>query len=451
MTSTARFDIIIISLKAIAEKAALGKGGSLLSAGEKMAAKRYTAVKGFRDVLPPESEAWQRIEEEARELFQCFGFREVRLPVLEATELFTRSIGESTDIVAKEMYSFADRKGRSLSLRPEGTASLVRAFLEAGLDQGGPVKLFYSGPMFRYERPQKGRFRQFYQLGCEALGYAGPAVDAEIMAMLRLLFEKLGVTGASLEINSLGCRECRPGYREKLVAFLRGKENQLCADCRRRVEENPLRVLDCKEEKCRAAVAAAPKALDSLCEACRSHFQGLQNYLKLFETPYRVNPRIVRGLDYYTRTAFEYLAEDGLGSQNAIAAGGRYDGLVKDLGGPEVPGIGFALGLERLALLMPKPVEAEARLDYFIVYTSEKMREPAFKTLLALRQQGKRVEMYLEEEPKSLKAQMKLAAKAAPEALIIGEEEFSRKMVKIKEMLTGEEKLVTESKILNLP
>ena len=405
-----------------------------------MAAKRYTAVKGFRDVLPPESEAWQRIEEQARELFQGFGFREVRLPVLEATELFTRSIGESTDIVAKEMYSFADRKGRSLSLRPEGTASLVRAFLEAGLDQGGPVKLFYSGPMFRYERPQKGRFRQFYQLGCEALGYAGPAVDAEIMAMLRLLFEKLGVTGASLEINSLGCRECRPGYREKLVAFLRGKENQLCADCRRRVEENPLRVLDCKEEKCRAAVAAAPTALDSLCEACRSHFAGLQNYLKLFETPYRVNPRIVRGLDYYTRTAFEYLAEDGLGAQNAIAAGGRYDGLVKDLGGPEVPGIGFALGLERLALLVPQR-EEEPVLDYFIVYT-ETMRGQALKDLIALRRQGKRAEMYLEEEPKSFKAQMKLAGKSGcREIWIVGDEEFRNGMVKIKSAKTGEEVL----------
>jgi histidyl-tRNA synthetase len=414
-----------------------------------MAAKRYTAVKGFRDVLPPESEAWQRIEEEARELFQCFGFREVRLPVLEATELFTRSIGESTDIVAKEMYSFADRKGRSLSLRPEGTASVVRAFLEAGLDQGGPVKLFYSGPMFRYERPQKGRFRQFYQLGCEALGYAGPAVDAEIMAMLRLLFEKLGVTGASLEINSLGCRECRPGYREKLVAFLRGKENQLCADCRRRVEENPLRVLDCKEEKCRAAAAAAPKALDSLCEACRSHFQGLQNYLKLFETPYRVNLRIVRGLDYYTRTAFEYLAEDGLGSQNAIAAGGRYDGLVKDLGGPDVPGIGFALGLERLALLVNKVEIKETNLDYFLVWTP-RMKNLALSWIMNLRRKGMRVDMYLEEEPKSLKAQLKLGAKLAKRLIILGEDESARGMLIIKDLETGKQELVKQEELFSL-
>ena len=410
--------------------------------------KRYSVIKGFRDILPPESESWQQIEEKARRLFQGFGFREARLPILESTELFTRGIGASTDIVAKEMYTFADRKGRSLSLRPEGTASLVRAYLEANLAQGGPVKLFYSGPMFRYERPQKGRYRQFYQLGVEALGYAGPAVDAEIMVMLRLLFERLEVKGAVLEINSLGCRECRPAYREKLVAFLRGVKAELCEDSQRRIEENPLRVLDCKEEKCRAAVAAAPSVLDYLCPDCKKHFAGLKQYLKIWETPYRVNPRIVRGLDYYNRTAFEYLAEDGLGAQNAIAAGGRYDGLVEELGGPAVPGIGFALGLERLALLVPKQEIEEPILDYFIVYTSKRMREQAFRELLLLRQQGKRVEMYLEEEPKSFKAQMKLAGKSGcKEIMIEGDEEFAQGMVKLKNAKTGEEVLKAAQKL----
>jgi len=403
--------------------------------------KRYSVIKGFRDILPPESEQWRQIEEKARRLFQCFGFREVRLPILESTELFTRGIGAATDIVAKEMYTFADRKGRSISLRPEGTASLVRAYLEANLEQRGPQKLFYAGPMFRYERPQKGRYRQFYQLGVEALGWVGPAVDAEIMAMLRLLFEQLEVKKAVLEINSLGCRECRPAYREKLVAFLRGVKAELCEDSQRRVEENPLRVLDCKEEKCRALTAAAPSVLDFLCEACRAHFEGLKKYLELWETPYRVNPRIVRGLDYYMRTAFEYLAEDGLGAQNAIAAGGRYDGLVEELGGPAVPGVGFAMGLERLALLVTQPSEAEPALDYFIVYT-EKQKEQALKILMFLRNKGHRVEMYMEEEPKSLKAQMKLAGKMAKETVIIADEEISRRMAKKKNMKTGEEVLV---------
>lgn len=410
-----------------------------------MVADRYTAVKGFRDILPPESESWRRIEETARNLFQCFGFREVRLPVVEATELFARSIGENTDIVAKEMYTFTDRKGRSLSLRPEGTASLVRAYLEAGRDRSGPVKLFYGGPMFRYERPQKGRYRQFYQLGCEALGYSGPAVDAESMVMLRLLLEQLQVKGTVLEINSLGCRSdlCRPRYREKLLVFLRGIQTRLCEDCQRRLEGNPLRVLDCKQERCREAIQGAPSVLESLCPECEKHFAGVQAYLKLWDTPFRVNPRIVRGLDYYTRTAFEYLAAGGLGAQNAVAAGGRYDGLVKDLGGPEIPGFGFALGLERLALLAGKPASAEPSLDYFIVYTTA-MRGPALQALLALRRQGKRAEMYLEEEPKSLKAQMKLAGRqVCQEILIFGEEEFSRGVVKRKRMPSGEETVVS--------
>jgi len=408
--------------------------------------KRYSVIKGFRDILPPESEQWQRIEEQARRLFQAFGFREARLPVLESTELFTRGIGETTDIVAKEMYTFSDRKGRSLSLRPEGTASLVRAYLEANLAQGGPVKLFYSGPMFRYERPQKGRYRQFYQLGVEALGYAGPAVDAEIMVMLRLLFEQLEVKNAVLEINSLGCRECRPAYREKLVAFLRGIKGELCEDSQRRVEENPLRVLDCKEEKCQAAVRQAPSVLDFLCADCRSHFDGLKKYLELWETPYRVNPRIVRGLDYYMRTAFEYLAEDGLGAQNAIAAGGRYDGLVEELGGPNVPGIGFALGLERLALLVPQEKEIKASLDYFIVYTPT-MQAAAAKMLLVLRRRGARVDSYLDAPPKSLRAQMKLGEKSANQLIIIGEEEYQRKMIIIKNLITGAQMEYKENEI----
>ncbi|HSG06332.1 MAG TPA: histidine--tRNA ligase, partial [Nitrospiria bacterium] len=307
---------------------------------------KFQAIRGVKDILPGGVEAFQRLEATAREVFESFGFSEIRIPVFEATALFARGIGASTDIVEKEMYTFADRDGKKLTLRPEGTASVVRAYIEHRLGIQKPVtKLYYMGPMFRHERPQAGRFRQFYQVGVEAIGTDSPDLDIEILAMLVEVLSNAGVTEGRLEINSLGDAACRPPYRKALKAYLKSHLTQLCQDCQRRFETNPMRILDCKKEGCRKVTADAPSSLDHLCGDCLAHFQKVKDGLNLLKISYTVNDRMVRGLDYYTRTAFEVTAE-GLGSQNAIAAGGRYDGLVKELGGPSSPGIGFAMGVE---------------------------------------------------------------------------------------------------------
>ena len=295
---------------------------------------KISAIKGFADILPGEIETWQFVEEKARAVFALYNFSEVRIPIVEKTELFSRSLGETTDIVEKEMYTFADQdgKGALLTLRPEGTAGVVRAYVEAELYQTEPVrKLFYLGPMFRRERPQKGRLRQFYQIGAEALGRGDPFVDAEVLLLLRDFFSLVGLDGVILELNSLGCVQCRPRYRKDLLAFLKEREDKLCPNCRRRMERNPLRVLDRKEEACREATRGAPSILDYLCQDCRDHFETVQQLLRDSGVDYKLNPRMVRGLDYYCRTTFEWTS-DRLGSQNAVAAGGRYDGLVEDLG-----------------------------------------------------------------------------------------------------------------------
>ncbi|HET8563101.1 MAG TPA: histidine--tRNA ligase, partial [Candidatus Binatia bacterium] len=309
---------------------------------------KISAIKGFSDVLPGEVEVWQSIEEKARAVFACYHFSEIRIPVLEKTELFSRSIGETTDIVEKEMYTFADQdaKGSLLTLRPEGTAGVVRSYIETEMFKTEPVrKLYYMGPMFRRERPQKGRQRQFHQIGAEVLGRGDPFVDAEILLLLHDFLSALELRGLTLQLNSLGDVECRPQYRQKLLEFLRAREQALCANCRRRMERNPLRVLDCKEPGCIEATQGAPSILDHLCAACREHFDAVQRLLHETNVDYVLNPRLVRGLDYYCRTTFEWTTAQ-LGSQNAVAAGGRYDGLVKDLGGPSLPGVGFAIGME---------------------------------------------------------------------------------------------------------
>ncbi len=397
---------------------------------------KITAIKGFADILPGEVEAWQLLEREARAVFASYNFAEIRIPIVEKTELFSRSIGEATDIVEKEMYTFADRdeKGSLLTLRPEGTAGVVRAYVESEMFKIEPVrKLFYMGPMFRRERPQKGMMRQFHQIGAEALGRGDPFIDAEVLVLLGDLFTRVGLEGASLQLNSLGCTECRPQYREKLLSYLRAREEALCANCRRRMERNPLRVLDCKEAGCVEATKNAPSILDSLCEECRSHFESVQHWLREAGISFLLNPRMVRGLDYYCRTTFEWTS-DRLGSQNAVAAGGRYDGLVQELGGPAIPGVGFALGMERLALLLRmKGSSEEAGPSLFIVWMGPRARDWAFPLVHRLRRKGVSVE--IEGEARSLKSQMRRADKLhAGVVLIVGENELAKGTAILRDM-----------------
>jgi histidyl-tRNA synthetase len=397
---------------------------------------KITAIKGFADILPGEVEIWQFVEQEARAVFAAYNFSEIRIPILEKTELFSRSIGETTDIVEKEMYTFADQdaKGSWLTLRPEGTAGVVRAYVEAEMYKIEPVrKLFYMGPMFRRERPQKGRMRQFHQIGVEALGRGDPFIDAEVLLMLDDFFSRLGMQGASLQLNSLGCAECRPQYRERLLKFLHEREEELCGNCRRRMERNPLRVLDCKETRCIELTRSAPSILDSLCESCRDHFERVQDLLRQADVKFLLNPRMVRGLDYYCRTTFEWTSEQ-LGSQNAVAAGGRYDGLVQDLGGPAIPGVGFALGIERLALLLRMKGRQEAAgPSVFIVWIGAKARDWALPLVHRLRRQG--VSAEIEGETRSLKSQMRRADKLkAVAVLIIGEDELQKGTAVLRDM-----------------
>ena len=311
---------------------------------------KFQAPKGTHDILPGESERWEWLEGRARDILSRYGYREVRTPMFEATDLFVRSVGESTDIVRKELYSFEDKGGRSLTLRPEGTAAIVRAFLEHTLAHGQPIsRLFYLGPMFRYERPQAGRFRQFSQIGAELIGPGGPAADAEMIDLFVAIIQGVGLRSVTVILNSLGDATCRPVYEERIRAYFTKHAESLCGDCRERLKTNPLRILDCKVPSCQPVLAGAPNVLETLCDPCRQHFEGVQAGLRALGISFEVAPRLVRGLDYYTRTVFEVHAES-LGAQNAVGGGGRYDRLVKDFGGPETPAIGFSIGMERLLL-----------------------------------------------------------------------------------------------------
>lgn len=394
-----------------------------------------TAVKGFNDILPSDAPVWQFIEQTARRVFACYGFAEIRVPVLEKTELFCRSIGDATDIVEKEMYSFSDRSGGGLTLRPEGTAGVMRALIEHKLyAQDSINKLFYMGPMFRYERPQKGRYRQFHQIGAELTGAVDPLVDAQVLVMVSHLFRELGLDEPRLQINSLGCPECRPAYREKLVEFLNQRAGQLCADCQRRLSVNPLRALDCKVPGCVEATAGAPSMLQHLCCECEGHFAQVQALLQAAAVPYAVNERMVRGLDYYTRTTFE-LVTGLLGAQAAVAAGGRYDGLIEQLGGPATAGIGFALGVERVALLLGDRF-APRRPDLFVALAGAAVREDGFRLVSALQTLGYWVETDC--EAKSLKSQMRRADKlGARFSLVLGDDELRAGEVTLKRMSDG--------------
>lgn len=407
--------------------------------------------RGTSDILPGEVEKWQYIEEKAREIARTFHYREIRTPIFEQTELFQRGVGETTDIVEKEMYTFTDRGGRSLTLRPEGTASVVRSYVENKMygDPQQPVKLFYIGPMFRYERPQAGRARQFHQFGVEVIGSDDPSVDAEVISIPIRYFESLGIHGLFVDLNSVGCPVCRPKHREYLVQQLSGVKDQLCKDCQSRLERNPLRILDCKNETCRSLTQDAPSILDHLCDECDSHFEQVKGHLERMGIPYRVNPRLVRGLDYYTRTAFEIM-EEKVGAVSTICGGGRYNGLVGEIGNQDVPGIGFALGMERTMLALKThgvEVPVKEELDCYVVALGDEASQEAVVLLDRLRQAGVAADKdYLD---RKMKAQMKSADRLqARVVLILGEDELARGVVRVKHMADGNEEEVARDQVI---
>ena len=384
---------------------------------------KIKALKGFKDIVPGEVELWQYLERVARDVFERFHFREIRLPILEETKLFARSIGEATDIVEKEMYTFVDKQ---ITMRPEATASLLRAYIEHGLYVQKPVqKLFTIGPMFRHERPQKGRLRQFHQMDIEVLGSESPRVDTELMAMGAMLLGELGLQ-VSLELNSLGCPECRPAYRAALLAYISDRHDLLCSDCKRRSTTNPLRVLDCKVPSCREQILDAPSILEHLCGQCEEHFTAVQDGLQQLGVAYQLNKFMVRGLDYYCRTTFEFITTD-LGAQAAVAAGGRYDGLIERLGGPKnSPGIGFAIGMERLVLLLQQQAESAVEAEQVDLYIAGLGEQGSMKGfMLAHEMRAMNFSVAMDHEGRSLKSQMKQANKAGARfVLIIGEAEL---------------------------
>lgn len=408
-------------------------------------------LKGFRDVLTGEAGVWTKLEVAAAEVFSLYGFTEVRLPLLEETALFRRSIGEETDIVEKEMYSFEDTGGDAVTLRPEGTAGTVRAYMEAGLaHNAAKERWFYKGPMFRRERPQKGRFRQFHQIGAEMFGYKDPGADADVISLLWDYFVRLGLSArVSLEINSLGCAEDRARYVAELVAYLKPKAGELCDNCVRRIERNPLRVLDCKSPTCRAATLDAPGPAGSLCPECETHFESVKALLSARSVPFKVNPRMVRGLDYYNRTTFELLTGE-LGAQNAVAAGGRYDGLVASLGGPQVPALGFAVGVERLVLLLGEDSEKVASPLAYFVYRGEDGFAAAWGLRARLLAAGVRSD--IDYEARSFKAQFRSAdSSGARFALVIAEDEVASNSVTVKDLLSSEQvKLSADEAVIRL-
>lgn len=413
---------------------------------------KIRSIKGFHDILPENIKRWHFIENTAKRIFELYGFSEIRMPVLEFTDVFARSLGTTTDIVEKEMYTFTDRDGSSLTLRPEGTAGVVRAYIEDSMHAKSSVsKLYYTGMMFRHERPQKGRFRGFYQIGAELIGPEEPTSDAELIAMLWRFFEEIGLTQfLELEISSLGDQNCRPQYKERLVQYFTPQKDELCEDCQRRLQVNPLRILDCKQKKCREIAADAPSMLDNLCSECENHFNSVKDNLTNVGIPFKINPKIVRGLDYYTRTVFE-ITTDKLGSQNAVAAGGRYDGLVKELGGPDTAAVGFAMGIERIVLLQEQalPEGFKKEVNVFIAHLGDQAREAAFPLAFNLRKKGISVET--EYASKSLKSQMKKADKlGASFTFIIGEDELRQGVVKVRNMRESKEEDIKLEEIINL-
>lgn len=402
------------------------------------------APKGTNDILPNQIDYWYYVEDIIKDVLQTYGYREIRTPAFEHTELFVRGIGETTDIVNKEMFTFQDKKGRSLTLRPEGTAPVVRAYLEHNLVRENPlVKLFYLGSMFRCEKPQAGRYRQFNQFGLEAIGSQSPLIDAEIIEASLAIYKRLGISKLNLVINSVGCRECRPKYLSELKGYFQDKKELLCPDCRDRYDKNPLRILDCKNTQCRMQIEKSPTIFDFLCQDCQDHFQRLTEYLDVLGIAYQINPLLVRGLDYYTKTAFEIISGE-LGSQNAVGGGGRYDYLVRELGGKDTPAVGFAAGIERIIATMEKQkvkIPVWAGIKVFVATVSSEDIPAAFKIINNLRENGISTETdYLN---KSLKAQMRLANKLnVSYVLIVGQEELAEQKITIKNMTDGHQQAV---------
>lgn len=405
---------------------------------------RFTKLKGTRDIIYDEAAKKLHLENEFRRIATGYGFSEIITPILEYTELFERSTGATTDIVQKEMYAFSDKGGRSITLRPEGTPGVVRAILENKIKF--PCRLFYIGPMFRYERPQKGRLREFYQLGVEVLGEANPKVDLELIELGFELFSELGIK-SSLEINSVGCPKCRPFYKERLLDFFKGKNKNLCVDCRIRLERNPLRVFDCKNESCQNILETAPKIKDFLCSDCQTHFaEVIKGLKKLEDVSLNINDRLVRGIDYYTKTAYEFVSKE-LGAQNSLGGGGRYDDLVEEFGGPKTPATGFALGEERILLLM-RNTEGGGRNLVFIAFLDESAQRSAESLIKVLRKNG--IPSLMSYSKEKLTSQLKKADQLHSRwTIIIGEDELKKGVYTLRDMESGEQKLVAEQELVS--
>lgn len=411
-------------------------------------------ITGTKDILPGEIEKYRYIEKLSREIFEIYGYKEIRTPVFEATEVFTRSIGEDTDIVEKEMYSFKDKSERNLTLRPEGTAGVVRAYIENGLYKKSPsIKLYYIGQMFRAEKPQRGRFREFNQIGVEAIGYSNPAIDAELIKILTCLFNKLNLNNFEIMINSVGCHRCRIKFKDDLKSYVEAKTKNFCDNCKKRINRNPMRILDCKNEGCIENLKSAPVILDYICNDCKTHFQKVLDFLSFYSIKYNVNKNLVRGLDYYTKTTYE-ITSSNLGSQNAIAAGGRYDNLIKDFGGPDIPAVGFAIGVERLIDAIETENIKLCTPDRLHVFFAT-IGESAFKKGLYLMDKLRENEILSDidySSEKSLKAKMRRANQLNVKyTVIIGEEEINRGICILRDMdkSTQEEIKIEEDTLLH--
>lgn len=409
--------------------------------------KQISAIKGTKDILPREAKKWQRVESVTKRVLELYAYKEIRTPIFEATELFEKGTGQTTDIVIKEMYTFKDKAGRSLTLRPEYTPSVVRSIIENRLYlQPEPLRFYYIGPMFRYDKPQKGRYRQFHQVDIEVFGEEDPALDAEIVEMANYLLKELKVTDTKNLVNSVGCKKCRPSYIKDLRSHAEEVRHDLCPDCKRKVELNPLRIFDCKIETCREAAKTFPKITDYLCQECEDHFNRFCDYLVFYGIEYKVEPRLVRGIDYYTKTTFEIVSSK-LGAQNALIGGGRYDNMMKDFGGPDLCAIGFAMGLERLISVVPFTEEKGEFL--YLAYLGDESKRAGMKAVQFLRKES--VECLIEYKERSIKSQISRANKlGAFWVLIIGEEEIKEGKYKLKNMASGLQVEGTQDEILKI-
>lgn len=416
-----------------------------MNRGPQTKIRRISAIKGTKDILPQDAREWQNMEAASRALFELYGYREIRTPVFEATELFEKGTGSTSDIVTKEMYTFTDKGGRSLTLRPEYTPSVVRAIIDNSLHlKPQPMRFYFMGPMFRYDKPQKGRYRQFHQIDVEVFGEEDPAIDAELVEMADSLLRRLGVTGTEVLVNSVGCRQCRPGYLKNLRKMAGEAKSQLCADCRRKVTTNPLRIFDCKQPSCREVSQSFPRITDNLCPECRDHFQRFCVHLDFFGIPYRVEPRLVRGIDYYTKTTFEVISSH-LGAQDAILGGGRYDDMMKNFGGPNICGIGFAVGMERLLSVVPYEPPRERFL--YIAHMGVEAQRAGMALARFFRREG--VECLIDYRSRSFKNQLARASKlGAAWVLVVGEDEVKSGRFQLKDMASTVQKPGTREEIL---